>query len=187
MIALGLLILRLVAGLTVAAHGAQKLLGWFGGGGITGTRGFVTRLQFRPTELWTWAVILGEFGGGLLMAFGLLSPVGNFGVMGAMAIAISVVHWPKGFFNGKGGIEFPLQLATIALVLSLTGPGPYSLDHLLGISLPEPVTWIVLAVGLIIGVAAALVSRRQSQPESTAPATGTGSSASRDTPTLPSP
>ena len=175
MIALGLLILRLVAGLTLAGHGAQKLLGWFGGGGISGTRGFVTRLQFRPTELWTWAVIVGEFGGGLLMALGLLSPVGNFGVMGAMAIAIWVVHWPKGFFNTKGGIEFPLQLATVALVLSLTGPGPYSLDTLLGISLPEPVAWIVLAVGLIIGVAAALSSRRQGRRKSTAPAAGTGS------------
>jgi putative oxidoreductase len=175
MISLGLLILRLVAGLTMAAHGAQKLLGWFGGGGIAGTRGFVTRLQFRPTELWTWAVILGEFGGGLLMALGLLSPVGSFGVMGAMAIAIWVVHRPKGFFNGKGGIEFPLQLAAVALVLSLTGPGPYSLDSLLGISLPEPVTWIVLAIGLVIGVAAALVSRRQSRPQSAAPAAGAGS------------
>jgi putative oxidoreductase len=174
MISFGLLILRLVAGLTVAAHGAQKLLGWFGGGGITGTRGFVTRLQFRPTELWTWAVIFGEFGGGLLMALGLLSPVGNFGVMGAMAIAIWVVHRPKGFFNGKGGIEYPLQLATVALVLSLAGPGAYSLDSLLGISLPEPAAWIVLAIGLIVGVAAALLSRRQSMRKNAAQATGTG-------------
>ncbi len=175
MISLGLLILRLVVGLTVASHGAQKLLGWFGGGGLTGTRGFVTRLQFRPTELWTWAVILGEFGGGLLVALGLLSPVGNFGVMGAMAVAIWVVHRPKGFFNTAGGIEYPLQLATVALVLSLTGPGPYSLDSLLGISLPEPVVWIVLAVGLIISVAAGLRSRRQTRPKSTAPVAGTDS------------
>ncbi len=175
MVGLGLLILRLVVGLTVAAHGAQKLLGWFGGGGITGTRGFVTRLQFRPTELWTWAVILGEFGGGLLMALGLLSPIGNFGVMGAMAVAMWVVHRPKGFFNTAGGIEFPLQIAAVALALSLMGPGPYSLDNLLRISLPEPGTWIVLAVGLIIAVAAGLESRRQSRRKSTAPAPGTGS------------
>ncbi len=175
MVGLGLLILRLVVGLTVAAHGAQKLLGWFGGGGITGTRGMVTRLQFRPTELWTWAVILGEFGGGILMALGLLSPVGNFGVMGAMAIAMWVVHRPKGFFNTAGGIEFPLQIAAVALVLSLTGPGTNSLDNLLGISLPEPVAWIVLAVGLIISVAAALVSRRQSRRKTAAPEARAGS------------
>jgi putative oxidoreductase len=175
MISLGLLILRLVVGLTVAAHGAQKLLGWFGGGGINGTRGMVTRLQFRPIELWTWAVTLGEFGGGLLMALGLLSPVGNFGVMGAMVIAMWLVHMPKGFFNSKGGIEFPLQIATVALVLSLTGPGPYSLDNWLRISLPEPATWIVLAVGLVIAVAAGLESRRQTMRKSAAPAAGTGS------------
>src|SRR2546428_8621490 len=142
MIGLGLLILRLAVGLTVAAHGAQKLLGWFGGGGITGTRGMVTRLQFRPTELWTWALILGEFGGGLLLALGFLSPIGSFGILGAMAIAIWVVHVPKGFFNKDGGVEFPLQIAAVALALSLTGPGAYSLDSLLRISLPEPAAWV---------------------------------------------
>lgn len=175
MISFGLAMLRLVVGLTVASHGAQKLLGWFGGGGIKGTRGMVTRLQFRPIELWTWAVILGEFGGGLLMALGFLSPVGNFGVMGAMLVAIWVVHRPKGFFNSAGGIEFPLQIATVALALSLTGPGSYSLDNLLRLSLPEPATWIVLAVGLILAVAAGLASRRQNTRKSAAQAAGTGS------------
>ena len=175
MVGLGLLILRLAVGLTVAAHGAQKLLGWFGGGGITGTRGMVTRLQFRPTELWTWAVILGEFGGGLLMALGLLSPIGNFGVMGAMAIAMWVVHRPKGFFNTAGGIEFPLQIAAVSLALSLMGPGPYSLDKLGGLSLPEPATWVVLAAGLSIAVAAGLESRRQSRRKTAAPEARAGS------------
>jgi putative oxidoreductase len=170
MIGLGLLILRLVVGLTVAAHGAQKLLGWFGGSGMAGTRGMVTRLQFRPVELWTWAVIFGEFGGGLLLALGLLSPIGSFGIMGAMAVAIWIVHVPKGFWNKNGGVEFPLQIAAAALALSLTGPGTYSFDNLLRIALPEPATWIVLAVGLIVALAAGLQSRRQASRKTTAPA-----------------
>lgn len=168
MISLALLILRLVVGLTVAAHGAQKLLGWFGGGGVKGTRAMVTRMQFRPVELWTWALILGEFGGGLLLALGLLSPIGNFGILGAMAIAIWVVHVPKGFWNTKGGIEFPLQIAGVAFALSLTGPGEYSLDNWLHIALPEPATWIVMAIGLIIVVLAGLETRRRAIRETAA-------------------
>lgn len=160
MIGLGLLILRLVVGLTVAGHGAQKLLGWFGGGGLAGTRGMVTRLKFQPIELWTWALIFGEFGGGLLLALGLLSPLGSFGILGPMAVAIWIVHVPKGFWNKDGGIEFPLQIAAAALALSVTGPGAYSLDRLLGVRLPEPAAWLVLAAGLIVAVGGGMASRR---------------------------
>jgi len=169
MLSLGLLILRLVVGLTVAGHGAQKLFGWFGGSGLTGTRGMVTRLRFQPIEPWTWALIFGEFGGGLLLALGLLSPAGSFAVLGPMAVAIWIVHVPKGFWNTKGGIEFPLQIAAAALALSITGPGSYSLDHVLRASLPEPAAWVVLAIGLTVAVAAGFVSRALSA-QKTAPA-----------------
>lgn len=159
MLSLGLLILRLVVGLTVAGHGAQKLLGWFGGGGVSGTRGMVTRLRFQPVELWTWGLIASEFGGGLLLALGLLNPLGNFALLGAMAVAIWVVHVPKGFWNTKGGIEFPLQISAAAVALSLTGPGAYSLDTFLRISLPEPAAWIASAAVIVVAVAAGLASR----------------------------
>jgi putative oxidoreductase len=71
-----LLILRLVAGLTLAAHGAQKLFGWFGGSGFGGTLKMQERMGFKPTWLWACLVILGEFGGGLSLAFGFLTPPG---------------------------------------------------------------------------------------------------------------
>lgn len=165
MTSFGLLILRVVVGLTVAGHGAQKLFGWFGGSGLTGTRGMVTRLRFQPVELWTWALIFGEFGGGLLLALGLLSPLGSFAILGPMVVAIWVVHVPKGFWNTKGGLEFPLQIAAAAVALSITGPGAYSLDSLLRLALPEPATWIALAIGVIVAVAAGLGSRALSSKQ----------------------
>ena len=76
MLALGLLILRLVIGLTVAAHGAQKLFGWWGGPGMTTWTQVVTRLRIRPAKPWAWVAALSEFGGGLLVAFGFLTPLG---------------------------------------------------------------------------------------------------------------
>jgi putative oxidoreductase len=77
-IAAGLLLLRLVFGLTVAAHGAQKLFGWFGGPGLEGFGGFLEQLGIAPASRWSWAAALAEFGGGLLVALGLLSRLGNF-------------------------------------------------------------------------------------------------------------
>src|SRR6266849_9642196 len=79
-LSLGLLILRLVVGLTIAAHGAQKLFGWFGGPGFTKTAQGMQKQGFNPTWFWTSLVILGEFGGGLSVAFGFLTPLGAAGI-----------------------------------------------------------------------------------------------------------
>ena len=78
MIALGLLILRLGVGLIVAAHGAQKLFGWWGGSGMTGWTAAMTRMRIRPAAPWAWASALAELGGGLLVAIGFLNPLGSF-------------------------------------------------------------------------------------------------------------
>ena len=156
---LALLVLRLVTGLLLAGHGAQKLFGWFGGGGLNGTAGMMGHLGLRPAHFWAFMAAISEFGGGVLLALGLLSPLGSLGISAAMLMAIAKVHWPKGIWGSQGGIEFPLTNLVVALALALTGPGLYSLDTLLGLVLPEPITLILGLVLVILGVLAALFSQ----------------------------
>jgi putative oxidoreductase len=159
MTALGLLILRLGIGLIIAAHGAQKLFGVWGGPGMAKWAQSVQRLRIRPATPWAWVAALSEFGGGLLLASGLLSPLGSLAITGAMLVAIATVHLSKGFWASKGGYEFNLSLIVGAAALAFTGPGPYSLDNALGIHLPEPLSLIVSTIALVIGVSATLLSR----------------------------
>src|SRR5436189_2470332 len=102
---IGILILRLLAGLTLAAHGAQKLFGWFGGYGLAGTGGFFESLGFRPGRLFAAAASLSEITGGVLVALGLLGPIGPALMISTMLVAIATVHWGKGFFAAGNGIE----------------------------------------------------------------------------------
>ena len=159
MAAIGLLILRLVVGLVVAAHGAQKLFGWWGGPGMAGWTGAMTRMRMRPAVAWAWLSALAELGGGLLLALGFLSPLGSMAIAGSMLVAMALVHLPKGFWVTKGGYEFNLSLLAAVIALALTGPGALSLDAWFGIRAPEPVTVIVAAVLVVGGVAAALLGR----------------------------
>src|SRR5438034_10810461 len=129
--AYGLLLLRVFGGLTMAAHGVQKLFGWFGGGGVRGTAGFFENIGFRPPLALAVLAGLGETGG-LLFAAGFLTPLAALGMTIVMLNAIAVVHWPKGFFNGNGGLEFPLTLATIAVAVTAIGPGRFSIDRAIG-------------------------------------------------------
>jgi len=170
----GLLLLRVVGGLTIAAHGAQKLFGWFGGQGFAKNAQGFHGTGLKPGWLWTSLVILGELGGGLSVALGLLTPLGVAGMFGAMFMAIVRVHWKNGFFNSKRGIEFPLQLLTIAVAIGIMGPGDYSLDHALGIAWPLTGFLILAAAALVvdpIGLALASPSSAQgASPGPTSPA-----------------
>jgi putative oxidoreductase len=157
---LGLLALRLLVGLVLAAHGAQKLFGWSGGPGMGGFSGWMAALGLQPARLWALLGGLGEFGGGLLLALGLLTPLGALSVMGAMAMAIALAHWSKGFWGTNGGYEFPLVLFGTSAVIGLVGPGAYALDTLLGVALPAWLFWAgLIGVALVVAYALSLTRR----------------------------
>jgi putative oxidoreductase len=160
MITLGILLLRAVAGLTIAAHGAQKIFGWFGGPGMPGFIGMVRGLGIKPARFWAYAVAVVEFLGGLLVALGLLTPIAAIAVFADMVVAIVLVHVAKGFFNQSGGYEFPLLMAVVMLTLALTGPGAASLDGLIRMHLPQPMTLVASLAVFLGGAVAALESRR---------------------------
>ncbi len=155
MLNLGLLILRLVVGLVVFAHGTQKLFGWFGGHGFRGTTGWIASMGMQPAPFWAFMAGFTEAAGGLGLALGFLDPLGSLGIIAAMLIAIKT-HWPKGLFAMQGGYELPLSYLTVALGVALIGPGAYSIDALLGTALPEPISLVGGLVLVVLGVVAAL-------------------------------
>src|SRR5215217_2011540 len=99
---LALLLVRVVVGLLMAGHGAQKLFGWFGGPGLAGITGWLGSTGMRPAGFWAFMAGLSEFGGGLLLALGLLSPLGALGIIAAMIMAIIKGHWGKGIWAHSG-------------------------------------------------------------------------------------
>jgi putative oxidoreductase len=157
---LGLLILRMIVGVTLAAHGSQKLFGWFGGHGIAGTGAFLEKLGFRPGKVQAFLSGMAEAGGGLLLAAGLFTPLGAAAIIAVMLVATVSVTLSKGFFAQDGGFEYSLVLAAAALAVAFTGPGAFSIDGALGIS-REGASWgfAALGAGLLMG-AAPLVARK---------------------------
>src|SRR5690348_12255530 len=129
-------ILRLVLGIVFFAHGAQKMLGWFGGYGFAGTMGFFTHNMGIPAPL-AFLAICAEFFGGLGLILGLLSRVAAFGIICNMLVAIVLVHHANGFFMNwtgqqKGeGFEYHLLTIAAGLVVLIKGAGAFSLDRLL--------------------------------------------------------
>ncbi len=156
----GLLLARLILGLSIAAHGAQKLFGWFGGGGISGMSGFLEGLGFRPGNVFVLAAGCCEFGGGLLTALGLLGPIGPALVIIVMVVAMITVHWSNGFFNEARGIELPLIYSAGAVALAFGGPGELSLDsalRLMGLWAPSTI-WLAIGIAVLMALLA-LVAR----------------------------
>ncbi len=152
---IALLLIRVAVGATVAAHGAQKLFGWFAGHGLAGTAGFLESLGFRPGR--PYALLLGgaELVGGLALAVGLLTPLAATVVAAVMVGAIAAVHRDKGFFAQAGGYEYPLALAVTALGTAFAGGGRYGLDHVFGWSLAGEEWGVAAALSaLALGTAA---------------------------------
>jgi putative oxidoreductase len=124
---LGALVLRLVIGLTMAAHGSQKLFGWFHGYGISGTGTFFAMQGYPAAKAMAAVAGLSETLGGLGMAIGLLTPLAAAAVLGTMINAL-VFKWGGGFF-APAGIEYELVLAVAAGAIALSGPGGLALDR----------------------------------------------------------
>lgn len=151
---LGLLLLRLGTGGVLAAHGAQKLFGWFGGHGIEGTGQFMESVGYSPGKASATAAGLAEAGGGALLALGLATPAAGAAAAGAMAGA-SAVHAPNGFFNAEGGFEYAATLGLAATGLAVAGPGRLSLDHAIGHVFDRG--WMVPAALAVTAAATAVV------------------------------
>ncbi|MFF2876082.1 DoxX family protein [Gottfriedia sp. NPDC057991] len=131
MINIGLLMIRLVVGILFIGHGAQKLFGWFGGYGLKGTGGWFESIGMKPGVTIALIAGLAEFIGGILFAFGFLTPVAGILIAGTMAMAIIKVHAPNGIWATSNGYEYNLTLLVVAISIVLTGPGKYALDTFL--------------------------------------------------------
>jgi putative oxidoreductase len=154
---LALALVRVVVGLVIAAHGAQKVLGVWGGPGLAGWTQGVTRMGMRPAVFWAWLSAFSELAGGIAFALGFLLPVVAAALTIQMGVAIARAHWGKGFWNTKGGIEFPFTLGAIAAINGVSDPGAYSLDRALGLPAMGAGVYAVL---LVVGTVAYLVSSR---------------------------
>jgi putative oxidoreductase len=166
-VAAGLLLLRIVVGLLFAAHGLQKLLGWFGGAGLDGTAKMFDRGGLRPGRVTAPLGGAAELAGGASIALGFLTPLGSIAVLLMMAGAVVAVHGSKGLWNTNGGSEFPTVLGSIALALTLTGPGRWSIDHLAGLQLAGwgwfAAACVITAIGTMV-VLAMIRANRMREP-----------------------
>ncbi|MFC3885050.1 DoxX family protein [Bacillus songklensis] len=131
MMSIGLLLIRLVIGLSFVGHGAQKLFGWFGGYGLKGTGGWFESIGIKPGVTMALLAGLAEFAGGALFALGLFTPLAGILIALTMVVAIVKVHRPNGYWSTQNGYEYNLTLLVVAIGVALIGPGQYALDTLL--------------------------------------------------------
>jgi putative oxidoreductase len=123
---------RVVIGLLFFGHGAQKVFGWFGGGGPEGTAQMFDSIGLRPGRRHALAAGVAETGGGLLFAFGAATPLAASALSATMITAIKTVHWEKGIWSSSGGYEYNLVLLAAVFGLTENGPGEWSVDGALG-------------------------------------------------------
>jgi putative oxidoreductase len=129
---IGKLALRLIVGGVFAAHGLQKLAGSWNGPGLAGVEKMMASTDMRPAKANALLVAGTETLGGAAIALGAATPVAAGGLIATMITAIRKVHGRNGFFNSKGGYEFNLTLIAALVALVAEGPGPVSVDALVG-------------------------------------------------------
>jgi putative oxidoreductase len=162
---IGIAVLRLALGFVFIGHGAQKLFGWFGGSGFSGTTQMMNHLNLHPAQFWALVAGSGEFFGGLFLALGLLTPLAAAVIIGVMLMAILKVHLKNGVWNSNRGFEFPLMNALLAAFLGLFGPGAAALDTTLGFNYPTMVTFVIALAVVLVGVLGGLILGGASQTE----------------------
>ncbi len=164
---IALLLLQVGVGLTFAAHGAQKVFGWWGGPGLKGWEGAMQHMGFRPPRLFAMTSAFVELGGGVLLAVGFLTPIVAAALVAQTVVIIGQVHWANGFFNAKSGIEFPLLLGIGAAAIALAGPGGVTADAALGLAVDPVTSGLLLVVGLVAGLVALAIPRLGAQEAAT--------------------
>ncbi|MEU6221651.1 DoxX family protein [Streptomyces sp. NPDC047022] len=125
----GLLLIRLTFGLLMAGHGAQKLFGLFGGKGLTATGNGFAALGYHPGRVFALVGGLSEFLGGLGLAAGLLTPLAAAALIGVMINAMATVTGAHGLWETRGGVEYGVCIAVVALAVAMTGPGRLAVDR----------------------------------------------------------
>ena len=170
MTGIGRLLARGAIGALMFGHGAQKLFGWFGGHGPEGTGQFFEQVGFRPGRKHALAAGAAEAGGGALIAAGLATPVAAASVIGVMFGAIGSVHWKNGAWSSDGGFEYNAVIIAALVALTEVGPGPLSLDAVLGIE-RKGTRWGfgALAAGAAGAAAMAFASRTAAPTEADEP------------------
>ena len=161
---LGLLVIRAAVGLLLVGHGSQKLFGWFGGHGTDGTGASFDSLGLRPGRRMAVLAGISEIVGGALLAAGLVTPLGAALLSAVMLTAIWTVHRTNGLWITEGGFEYNLVMMAAAFGVTATGPGDWSLDHVLGLDLAGA-GWALaaLAVGALGAIAAIALARSSTQ------------------------
>jgi putative oxidoreductase len=163
---LALIVLRVVVGLLFVGHGAQKLFGVFGGGGLEGTTGMFDNIGLRPGWLHARAAGTAEFAGGLLLAAGLFTPFAAAALIAVMTAAVITVHAANGIWNSNRGYEFNLVMVAAAFALAGIGAGAWSLDNAFGFDL-HGVLWAIgaLVVGVLGGIGTVISGRFSARHE----------------------
>jgi putative oxidoreductase len=162
----GILLLRVIVGLVLYAHGAQKLFGWYGGYGLRGTAGFFGGLRFRMPTAMTVTAGLSE-ASGVLFAAGLVTPLAALLMASTMVVAVGSVHIKNGLFVTNNGFEYNLVLWSVAVAVSATGAGRFSLDRAIGWDDNISGFWwgVGVAVLSLAGGALVLATRKAAPPE----------------------
>lgn len=156
---LAVLGVRTALGATLFAHGTQKLFGWFGGGGPSGTAQAFEQMGHRPGHMTARAAGIAETAGGAGLALGLATPASAAAVAGTMGVAAEL-HSPNGFFNANGGFEYPALIGLTAMSIIVSGSGKISLDHATCRVFDKP--WMrAAAFASVIPTVAVVISRRR--------------------------